>query len=208
MGPFKLHLTKINLSVLGVSPCWSTWRNSWTASSPQVRRGSLAGYILRSQKLWHRLWPAPSFYRTENSHLLTQQILILTTCESCFLWNGTRLLALRVLGSLGSFPSTLSFEEISPLAYPPKCHFPATEVATRALYWTQPSQVYMIQEPVIPVCELSSPFAFLPLHFCHLCVRKFYCSVASPSVSGQNTNTYICLVLCRLQNDITYINFL
>lgn len=92
------------------------------------------------------------------------------------------------------------------LAFPHKSHVPATEVATRALYWTQPSQVYMIQELVIPVCELSSPFAFFPLHFCYLRVRKFYCSVTSSSVSGKNTNTSICSVLCSLHNDITHTN--
>lgn len=173
-------------------------------SSPQVRKRPSGWIHIQVTKSLALALACLIFLSTEKSHLLTQQVFILAACESSFL----SACFVCTWKSLGSLPFTLSFEEISPSAYLHTRHFPATEVATKALYWTKPRQVYRIQEPVIPVCELSHPFAFLPLHLWYLCVRKFYCMVTSPSVSGKNTNTSICLVLCSLQNDITYTNLL
>lgn len=160
--------------------------------STRSGKGSLAKNTFWSRQLWRWLRPATSFQGTyRKTPIYWPNILAApAACFACT-WK-----------SSGSLPPSLSFEEITPLDFPHKPYVPTTKVVTRAPCWTQPR----IRDLVIPVCELSSPFAFLPLHFCYLCVRKFYCSVTSPSVFGKNTNTSICSVLCSLQNDITYTN--
>lgn len=170
--------------MLGVSPCLVNTIKLQDCLCP-------LGWVWEGQGSWaQNQVTAPSALALARPFALCTEISHQTDSKSHFLWKW-RTAACHISHSrpvctwksLASLPCIFSVEETVPSALPHRPHFPATEVATRAPYWTQSSQVYMIQRLLIPVGELPRTLAFFPpFLLLFMCEEMLLLSIISFSV--------------------------